>query len=49
MADNKGESVNKNNKPLVNTGSEAHIIVLVASLLMIVFGVKITKRKKSII
>ena len=45
---NKNESINKNNKPLVNTGSEAYIIILVSALVMVAVGVKIIKRKKSI-
>ena len=47
-AGNKNESINKNNKPLVNTGSEAYIIILVSALVMVAVGVKIIKRKKSI-
>ena len=38
-------SINKNNKPLVNTGSEAYIIILVSALVMVAVGVKIIKRK----
>ena len=44
-AGNKNESINKNNKPLVNTGSEAYIIILVSALVMVAVGVKIIKRK----
>lgn len=47
-ADNKNEGINKNNKSLVNTGSEAHVIILVSALVMVAVGVKIIKRKKSI-
>ena len=47
-ADNKNEGINKNNKSLVNTGSEAYIIILVSALVMVAVGVKIIKRKKSI-
>ena len=47
-ADNKHEGINKNNKSLVNTGSEAHVIILASALVMVAVGVKIIKRKKSI-
>ena len=47
-ADNKNEGINKNNKSLVNTGSEAHVIILASALVMVAVGVKIIKRKKSI-
>ena len=47
-AGNKNEGINKNNKSLVNTGSEAHVIILASALVMVAAGVVIIKRKKSI-